>query len=428
MKQFIISLCFLYVSGQYHLHAQQNFVAGEITLSNGDKRQGQIDYREKERNPKSIQFRTSEQAPIENYNAVDIHSFMVNDEVYVSKIVSIDPSPRDNIQQIKNYLETDKQIVDTVFLSLYVSGAANLYFFSDKNHKAHFFIEKDTIMEALVFKQRLNPKDEGQSSIINHHKFKGQLMYYLSDCSTVKDKVARLEYKTGSMIKFFKHYNECVNADYIVYNQESNKTKVKFNAVGGLSMTTLSFSSQQGFADYPFADFGYSFLPAIGIAMDVVLPRNRESWSFFNELMYKSYNLRSQYNITVHENKYRDIDMQFDLSYIKLTTAIKYRQPTKSNKIRPFFYAGISNSLALKTTNSLTQDKVFFSSTNHEEGPAIALFRKYEQGYVFGVGANMRKWSADFRFERGNGMSKYLNLKSSTRNFYVLVTYQLNKL
>ena len=426
MKNIIFLLCLWCLTNQLSLQAQQNFVSGSIVLLNGEKLEGQIDYRNSERNPESIRFRANEGASIETYAPIDIRSFSVAGELFVSKIVKVDKSERGKMDNIKATLVEDI-VLDTVFLSTRVEGKANLYYLKDENYKTHFFIEKDTILEELVYRKYLKTPDEGKPYIASEEKFKGQLNYYFSDCTTTKAKISKLSYENKPMVKLFEKYNECVNADYLLFNQESYDSKVKINAVGGLVMTTLSFDAEIGFTVYPPADFGYSFLPIAAVAFDLVVPRNRNRWSFLNELSYKPYKLSTQYTVAENENDYSNVDMRFNLGYLKLTTAFKYRQPMNTSKLRPFIYLGMGNAMAIKTTNSIEIEKVFYSSVSTKEEDAIDPFRRYEQSYVFGLGVNIDKFNVDFRYEQGNGMSSFLNLQAKTKSFYVLVNYQLNK-
>src|ERR1035437_3043067 len=167
--------------------SQKNFVPGVVETLNNEKLTGLIDYKNWEVNPTTISFKKDSAAPVIQYRPLDIKGVRVANDYYVGKIVSVDRSPyrlEDLVyQDTKSYVG-----IDTVFLSAYVLGEANLYYLKEKDQKVHFYLEKPGAeITELIYKMSLN-KVDGQYMMQSIEKYKGQLTAYFSDCPKVKDK------------------------------------------------------------------------------------------------------------------------------------------------------------------------------------------------------------------------------------------------
>ena len=153
------------------------------------------------------------------------------------------------------------------------------------------------------------------------------------------------------------------------------------------------------------------------------MPRNNGKWSIANELNFTSYRVNGYYNDYKSINEYKVSNTSIGFSYIKMINVLRYKYPI--DKIFVFLNAGISNALAINKTNYLHQESKFFSQVRIIEDKAIKDVRKYEQGYTFGLGTKFKKYSFEFRLEKSNGMSSYVNLGSSTTKYYFLFGYEI---
>lgn len=101
----------------------------------------------------------------------------------------------------------------------------------------------------------------------------------------------------------------------------------------------------------------------------------------------------------------------------------RFRYPIRG--ISLFFNAGISNGLFINEINYLKQTvEIPNIIPIIKEGSAIGATRKYEQGYVVGLGIKLKKISFETRYERGNGMSGYKTLGSAVTRYYFLAGYR----
>lgn len=400
--------------------SQKNFVPGVIETLNNETLSGLIDYKNWEVNPTSISFKKDSAAAVVNYTPLSIKSFKVANDYYTGKIVSVDKSPY-RLEDLV-YLDTKSYIdIDTVFLSVYVLGAANLYYLKDKDQKEHFYWEKTgTDIAELIYKTTLK-KVDGKSMIERVERYKGQLIYYFADCPKIKDKISYTVYNSKGMIKLFEEYNKCKNAES-TFLKKYEKTVMKVGVTGGLSITALNM--HQGFEDryslmmiYP--EFNYAYSPVIGLSLNIVLPRSRDKWSLYNELLFKSYDVQSSFrSFYMNENYYGTVNLSLGGTYLKLSNMVRYQVPFK--KVKPFVNVGFSNAIAIALVNHRSSEDVYYSNHTIETGLAAPNPRGHEIGLTGGAGVQVRKFSAELRYETGNGMAKDV----ITKNIYFLIGYQ----
>jgi hypothetical protein len=127
-------------------------------------------------------------------------------------------------------------------------------------------------------------------------------------------------------------------------------------------------------------------------------------------------------SVYLNENEYSNISMTFGYAYLKLNNMIRFKYPV--GKTFVFINAGMSNGYALKEINQVHSDRKFYSSETSEDDEALNDTRRYEQGILAGLGAKYHKYSFEFRYEKGNGMSVMLNLNSITNRFLFLFGYK----
>jgi hypothetical protein len=125
----------------------------------------------------------------------------------------------------------------------------------------------------------------------------------------------------------------------------------------------------------------------------------------------------------VNENNYTKTTTEIGYSYLKINNLIRFKYPVGHLSI--FLNGGISNGFALSETNYKKDVSKYYSSTEKVvEGTAIPETRKYEQGLILGTGVKYNKLSFEVRYEKGNGMSDYLDLSAKTKRFYFLAGFR----
>jgi hypothetical protein len=370
--------------------AQSNFEEALIITISGDTLTGLIDNRDWRKNPKLISYKNSENA-VTRYSPLDIKGFYLTNtkEWYMSAVIELSKNSLKESDVIKNINQRGYQ-VDTVFLRLIVKGRVSLYYSFDENFRSHFIIEKNEILEELkIEKKKVNFPKEG---IINLEYFKAQLNEYLSDCLSKKFSISNVRYSEESLTSLISNYNRCfATEDIYVRRTEKIKTALSLNA--GVNYSKLTINGPA----YSSADRNYKpdLTPYAGMSFDVIFPRNRNSWSINNDLIYRYYS----------------IEDLFKANQVKLLTTLRYRFPSPGSA-RFFLGGGFTNAIAL-------QAQSFPESTTKD-------FRKHEQGYTFETGIKAKKLSYMLRYEKTNGFSPYSYTNTKFAVFYAGLSFMLN--
>ena len=98
----------------------------------------------------------------------------------------------------------------------------------------------------------------------------------------------------------------------------------------------------------------------------------------------------------------------------------------KINKAFVFLNAGLSHGLAINIEHTVVKETILNGdvvSRSNENG--IKDFRKIEEGYLFGAGGRVKKFSVEVRYERGNGISPYSHFQTANNRFMLLAGYTL---
>lgn len=395
---------------------QENYLPGYIIPQHGDTIHGFIDYRNWERNPNVISFKKELSVNKKIYSPLTIKTFGVLDETYESAIVETETSPVDTKEL--NYEKELTYKLDTTFLQAIIKGVKSLYFYKNKLGKEQFYIMQDSAYKLLIFKRYL--KDiEGKAVIAENKRFIGQLLLYLADCSTIQNKINRAEYRKNSLENLFLHYYECTHTN-VSFHKQTEKTKTEFGLLAGASLTTLKFGGD--FIYLVNTDYPQSASFSGGVFFDVILSRNQKKWSICNEVIINSYQTNGRFYNYENADKQTTVYTTFGYTYLKMNNMLRFKYPI--GRVYIYFNGGITNGYAISEKNYARTETTLFDQVSVEESKAINETKRYELGYVIGIGTKYKKYSFEARFERGNGMSVYMRLKSSTYRFYGLFAYR----
>ncbi len=396
---------------------QENYLLGYIITLKGDTLHGYIDYRNWERNPDKIFFKEKLSDEKTNYTPIEIKEFGVLDEIYESAIIETEISP-DNTKD----LETSKELkvtIDTTFLQSIIRGSKCLYFYINKLGKPQFYIKKDSSYELLVYKKYLKDQD-GKTGIAENRKFLGQLAIYFQDCPDVQSKLKDTKYSQKSIENLFYYYYNCTHSE-VAFQKKTPKTSIEVGILAGLSITSLDFGGEA----FPYivnSDYQPSVNFSTGLFLDLILPRNQGKWSICNEIAISSYKTTGRFNAYEDENHYKITNTTIGNSYLKINNMFRYKHPIKGIFIN--LNAGFSMGYVINESNYKREESKYYTIVRVEEGKALDEMRKYELGYILGLGFKLKKYSFEIRFEKGNGMSEYLNLKSITNRYFFLLGYK----
>ncbi len=407
-----LSIIFIGVLISHTSFAQENYLPGYVVTLEDDTIRGTIDYRNWKKNPDKIKFveRLNDQLFI--YTPLDINGFGIADEIYISAVLDVEVSPRKTNQlNISSELKIQS---DTIFLQTIIQGKKSLYYNNSSINK-NLYVKNNTGFDLLVYKKYV-----AESVIKENEKYIGQLSLYLHDCPSIQSKLKHVNYSKESLEKLFIFYYGCMQSG-MEFHKEVEKTSTEIGVLAGVSLTSLKF--QSGSYDYlTKADYIQSINFTAGLFLDIILPRNQRKWSIYNELIFTSYEVKGSYNDFVNDERYTITYTEIGYSYLKMNNMIRLKYPVGSYFV--YINAGISNGFAISETNYKRDEIKLYSTEIIEEGKAMDDTRKYEQGYIFGLGTKFKMFSFEIRYEKGNGMTEYVSLSSPTKRYYFLLGYR----
>lgn len=391
--------------------AQKNYLPGFIIKSPGDTLKGFIEYKRWDRSPLKIFFKKLlEEKPTE-YTPIQIKSFGVANENYESAIVDVDASPH-KIAELSQ-TSTPEFIRDTVFLQILVQGEKTLLHLKDRNAKNHFYIKEEEKYQPLVYKQYIIMGGPSGKFMAKNESYKNLLDNYLKNCSSIQNRIKTAKYEVGPLTKLFYYYYQCTNQS-INYRTERKEGKVELGIVAGASLSTLKFTG--GISYIVDNDYESSINPTVGIFCDLKILRSN-NWTVSNDIMYTSFNVKGE--AVGGGNGFPEYTSRaaFNFHYMKTHHLL---QMNLLKKHIFFLSAGFSTGFALKDDYSIT---IQYENQIPSNWPFAS--RKFETGYLVGLGFRKNRWNAEARYEFSSGMSDYLELEEQTTRIHLLVKYRL---
>ncbi len=391
--------------------SQENFVPGYLIRLNGDTLRGFVDYRNWSSNPDQIFFRQSPGAPKSAFTPLSILGFSVLDEDYTGAIVETEISSA-NINNFGHERELQIQ-TDTTFLQIMVKGAKSISYYRTSTGKEQFYVRQGPSWELLVYKKYLQYQD-GQTLIGENKKFVGQLTIYLRDCPELQLKINQTGYQKNSLENLFLAYYKCTGSA-ISFHKKTEKTTLEIGVMAGLSVTSVNFTSSS-FPQLVNAKYPNSENFTAGVAFDIILPRNHGKWSICNELAFSSFKTSGQY-----ADKYQTTYTTLGFSYLEMNNMLRFKYPL--GKVAIYLNSGISNGYAI-TVKNYKKTVSLFGPQTVEEANAINGPRKWELGFLAGLGVKFHRFSLEGRYELTNGIADQVVLKSSVNRVYILLGFR----
>jgi hypothetical protein len=389
---------------------QKNYLPGFIVQFSGDTLHGFVDYLHLEKNSKVLFFKIKLGENMFKYTPINILGFGILDEFYEGAIIKTDIS-----QETLSGLNLES---DTVFLQTMFKGPRSIYYYQNKYGKDQFYIKNDTTYELLVYKKYYKNQDS-KIVIVENKKYIGQLFNYLQDCPSIQSKLNTTEYTKKGMESLFVSYYELTQSN-IQFQKKAKKISIEMGILTGLSITSLKF---EGTFAGPIVETTYpkSVNFSTGLFFDIILPKKQGRLSSNNELIFTSYKMSALLNY-YSRDKYSKNYTEIGYSYLKINNMLRYKYPIGSLFV--FFNVGISNGFVISETNYLKIERTYYSEHTIKEVKAIDDPRKYEQGYILGLGTKYKKFSFEIRNEKANGVSNFTSLSSPTNRYYFLLGYR----
>jgi len=378
-------------------YSQENYVKGYVILKSGDTIHGFIDYRNWHRNPDKIAFKEKLSDDKTSYTPINCKAFSVLDENYESAIIPVEISSRNT-----NHLDYEPKLkmrTDTTFLQTLIQGKKSLYFYLNDLGNEHFFIKNDSAFELLIYKKYLT----FQNTIIENKKFRGQLIIYLNDGKTLHLKFERLEYRRNSLSKLIRSYYDGTGSK-IEFQKKAEKAIPEFGALAGISFIPEISSSSLNSSQHTNSSVNM----AVGLSLNIILPRTQRKLSIYNELIYAPCNviMHNYQYIDGYQHTITDSDTKHIMFF--LNNMIRFQYPVKKAFIFSDF--GISTAYSVQKVNYVREEKVFHS--------IITITENYNypnstgMGYAFTYGLGLRY--KEFSFET------MIHLFSFSKSYFLL--------
>ncbi|WP_312418976.1 outer membrane beta-barrel protein [Epilithonimonas sp.] len=264
--------------------AQIKYKEGYFITNNGSKTNCLIKDMAWKNHPSNIEYKESADGETKNANISNIKEFSVNNTIYRRFTFKVD-----NSQTSLNALNEDKNPVwinKTSFLKLLADGETQLYKFS-QNANVKYFIKKTNSenVEQLVYKQFLVETKE-QSFVQNNNDYKKQLDSINPNIGT-----SNVKYTDKSLINWFTQYTGKDN------NESIKKEKGKFNIIPKIGFLSSNFEANYSSNKY---DLGSKISISPSIEFEYIFAFNKNKWSAFAELIYRSYSNEKNIETTVY--------------------------------------------------------------------------------------------------------------------------------
>ncbi|MCC5929542.1 MAG: hypothetical protein JJU28_09880 [Cyclobacteriaceae bacterium] len=424
---FYVWLLLIFPGKNIYSFQNQDFQDGYIINAQSDTVKGKIEYRNWNANPEFINFQAHNDAQISMLGPGDIMGFSVINELYLSRLVEYDSSSRAMKDlSIHGEFELKESLVFLRVLSY--RPDVSLLMLKDRQDRTNFFVETREGTLWLKYKKYSN-ESISPASVAEKTVFRGQLLSILASCDDLNNKIRNLRYEQKSMLRLFESYYNCTGSEPLIF-RDSDKTVFEIGLTGGLSNTQVIFGTSnqnmENFYHLAGQDFPVSRALAYGAFVNIRIPRTRDRWAIYNEVLINSFQLsgESEYSISSVYRLSADVDLA--ITYATMTNMLRYYYPLGSGKIQLFANVGLANGLVIQHTNQMTEtEHIISQEPSSSEKPAIDGFRKYEQSLVGGLGLGVGRFNVELRHQRSSGISEILTLSSKTRRNHILLAYRL---
>lgn len=407
---------------QIHLYGQENFMKGYIITNDKDTVQGLIDYRNWPINPDEIVFKQSINSEKTRYKPLEINSFFVNNEHYVAATVDVEII-RPEIGRSPYIHEFDSYEV-TTFLKTVIEGYVSLYHYKSNSIYEQYYLYKNEKFNRLIYRKYLKEGEKGKEYLFEDNAYRKQLYNHLSDCPSIKDALPRTRFNRNSLVNILTKYHQCINK-VPSFKMVKEKTTFDIGVIGGATITQLRFNSSLYSLRYLTEnDFPTSISYSAGVFLEIILPRSQRKWSLLNEFMVSNYKVNGLFQDDIALYIYSKHDVEFDLTYFKLYTSLRYSYPM--NKSQLFINVGLGNGFLQVNTNNedIYIKRHTFDSTEQKE--ALESVRPVENNIVLGAGWKFNRISVELRGEIGNGIANDTELRSLCNRYHLLVGLRIN--
>ena len=357
-------------------YAQVEFEKGYFIDTNNKKIECLIKNASWKNNPSEFIYKLSENSTALVATVSDIAEFGIENSMkYIGADVQIDRSGYDLSQLTFN--RNPQWEYERLFLKVLVEGKATLLIYNDANLQ-RFFLLKENSIRQLVYKKYLEESNESRTN----NAFRQQLLMNVHCGEMIENDLKEVDYKTTELVNYFKRFNECEDGKFTDYTAQKTKSSLHLKIAPGFHYASLLIKDSYNVFSKDI-QFEGKMNFRLGVEMEYVLPFNKNKWSFLVEPSYQSYSSSKEFGTKIYNVDYNSIE---------IAVGIRYRMFL--NQHSSIFINGfIGPSFPVNSKIELAQ--------HYDVSPAASL--------NFGVGYNVRKISAEFRYYKNiDIMDEYL--------------------
>jgi hypothetical protein len=304
--------------------AQSNYKPGYIVDLKGDTLKGNIDYREWEKNPKQVSFKSSARA-VTVYTPQNAKAFSVDGlEYYEQHTVKVSLDRID--ATIAGGVVDSSYRMDTVFLKTLTRGRyLSLYSYAD-DIKPRFYVlwQVGAVPAELVFHIYV----DANSVVHDVNGYRLQLKSIAQNNNVSDDKLAgllsRSEYKERDLLKIAAAINGNDPAQFVTKSQLGTRAF----AGAGINYNDMAFNGNIAFSD------NYTLSPKISGGIDLLTNKNTQ------QLV-----LRLEISLTRDQHNFNDAYQQSQLKVTQNTASVipqVYYSIYNGQKLKIFAGGGIA--------------------------------------------------------------------------------------
>lgn len=277
---FLTVIFFLLVGNAF---GQILFEPGYFIDNNGNKTECLIKNQEWKNNPKTFEYRLSENSETEKGTLQLVREFSIPGEFkFVKYTVEIDATiEKFDLGQL-GYDPNPIYVSKELFLRGLVEGKANLFMYDEDNLRLFFYSLENEIPEQLFYKRY----KRSESRLAENNQYK-QTLYLNLNCGdkTTKDE-EKLQYEMKRLVSYFEDYNSCENSDSKTLVDKNLHFDFNLNIKPRVNFSSLSIRNYN--SGSRSADFGGQTGFSGGIEAEFLLNFNKGIWSVFLEPAYFS--------------------------------------------------------------------------------------------------------------------------------------------
>lgn len=393
--------------------AQQSFRPGQIETREGQVLKGLIAYGSASANPAKFQYKAAGDEPVQVFYPLDVRSVSVEGDRFIGAVVDREMSSmnRENM----GFSEEPVLERDTVFLRVLYDGEKSLLHLRDTYGKNQFYIKEARTYELLIYKKYLVEVSGGSDVVAEHKTYLKQLENYLAECAAIVPGIAKMDYTINSMQSVFDAYYQCVDGES-AFRATHEEAKINWSVKAGASYSTISVSGG-GDALNAALEGVSSTDAAVGVSMEIFFPWVNERISLANDLLYTQY--RFQQTTMPERPTLPTPTVDLGASYLQLSSMLRYHYYF-GNNWSVLGGAGIALGYKLQEYNSITVEGIGYV----REDPAVRETRVTELCGNIGVGVAKGSLSVELRWQRGQGMSNFVNLSLPVTRYFVVAGYE----